>query len=244
MNHAAFAWGRRAALDPRRVDALIGATTAARPGPRSCPQTLDEVDRPPRRASSPTTRTRPMPRAIADARRARPRGGGSGRAAARRRSPRRWRASLVQADGLQGRVRGRAALHRRRLPEAGSHAAFEGETCSSTSISRRRSWRAGTRPPGYRARSTFGPWMLKAFGVLARFKGLRGTRLRPLRLQPERRTERQLIADYEALLDEIVARLTPANHAIAVALAAMPAEDPRLRPRQGAQPRHSAGAGG
>ena len=38
----------------------------------------------------------------------------------------------------------------------------------------------------------------------------------------ERRTERQLIADYEALLDEIVDRLTPGNHALCVALASIP----------------------
>ena len=39
---------------------------------------------------------------------------------------------------------------------------------------------------------------------------------------PERRLERQLRADYEALLDEIVAGLTADNHAIAVALASIP----------------------
>ena len=33
------------------------------------------------------------------------------------------------------------------------------------------------------------------------------------------RQERRLIRDFEALLDEIVARLTPANHAVAVGLA-------------------------
>ncbi|MBO0758964.1 MAG: hypothetical protein J2P54_24225, partial [Bradyrhizobiaceae bacterium] len=38
----------------------------------------------------------------------------------------------------------------------------------------------------------------------------------------ERRVERQLIADYEALLDQITVRLTPANHHIAVGLAAIP----------------------
>ena len=38
----------------------------------------------------------------------------------------------------------------------------------------------------------------------------------------ERRLERQLIADYETLLEEILAKLSPANHAAAVALAAIP----------------------
>ena len=69
---------------------------------------------------------------------------------------------------------------------------------------------------------SFGPWMLKVFGVLAKFKVLRGTPLDPFGYTDERRTERQLIADYEALLETIIAELTPANHQTAVALAAIP----------------------
>jgi indolepyruvate ferredoxin oxidoreductase len=69
---------------------------------------------------------------------------------------------------------------------------------------------------------SFGPWMLKAFGVLAKSKFLRGTPLDPFGYSAERRTERKLIADYEALLATIAAELTPANHPVAVALAAIP----------------------
>jgi indolepyruvate ferredoxin oxidoreductase len=69
---------------------------------------------------------------------------------------------------------------------------------------------------------SFGPWMLSAFGVLAKFKFLRGTPLDIFGYSDERRTERKLIADYEAMLAEIVDALTPANHAAAVALAAIP----------------------
>ena len=46
--------------------------------------------------------------------------------------------------------------------------------------------------------------------------------LRHLRLFAERRTERTLIADYEAMLGEILAKLTPDNHPLAVGLAAIP----------------------
>ena len=60
---------------------------------------------------------------------------------------------------------------------------------------------------------SFGPWMLKAFGVLKKFKFLRGTPLDPFGYSAERRMERQLIADYEALLEMIAAELTPHNHA-------------------------------
>ena len=64
--------------------------------------------------------------------------------------------------------------------------------------------------------------MLPAFRVLARFKFLRGTPFDIFGYSEERRTERKLIADYEAMLDEIMAKLTPDNHHIAVGLADIP----------------------
>ncbi|MHA1188932.1 MAG: indolepyruvate ferredoxin oxidoreductase family protein [Alphaproteobacteria bacterium] len=69
---------------------------------------------------------------------------------------------------------------------------------------------------------TFGPWMLRLFGVLASMKGLRGTRFDPFGRIEERRWERQLHADYAALLDELISGLSDQNHHIAVALAAYP----------------------
>jgi len=69
---------------------------------------------------------------------------------------------------------------------------------------------------------SFGPWMLKAFAVVAKFKFLRGTAFDPFGYTKERQTERRLIADYEYLLQEICDLLTPGNHRIAVELAAIP----------------------
>jgi indolepyruvate ferredoxin oxidoreductase len=69
---------------------------------------------------------------------------------------------------------------------------------------------------------SFGPWMLTVFGVLARLRGLRGTPLDVFGYTRERKTERQLIRDYEALLREIIANLGPQNHAVAIGLAAIP----------------------
>jgi indolepyruvate ferredoxin oxidoreductase len=77
---------------------------------------------------------------------------------------------------------------------------------------------------GHAKKRTFGPWMLSAFGVLAKFKFLRGTSFDIFGRTEERRMERRLIADYENLLDEIAANLTPANHAAAVGLASIPEE--------------------
>ena len=75
---------------------------------------------------------------------------------------------------------------------------------------------------GVPRKMTFGPWVLGAFRVLAKLKGLRGTALDPFGYTHERRTERGLIADYEAVLEEVLRGLSPENHAVAVALAAIP----------------------
>jgi indolepyruvate ferredoxin oxidoreductase len=68
----------------------------------------------------------------------------------------------------------------------------------------------------------FGAWMRPAFRLLAKGKRLRGTALDIFGYSAERKLERQMIADYEKLLDEIIARLSPATHATAVALAGLP----------------------
>ena len=68
----------------------------------------------------------------------------------------------------------------------------------------------------------FGQWMLSVFGVLAKFKVLRGTPLDLFGYSEERRIERKLIADYRAMLDELLTKLNPDNHHLAVALASIP----------------------
>jgi len=75
---------------------------------------------------------------------------------------------------------------------------------------------------GVAKKMTFGPWMLPAFRVLAKFRFLRGTPFDIFGYSEERRTERKLIADYEGLLGEVMEKLTPENHHIAVGLAAIP----------------------
>jgi len=75
---------------------------------------------------------------------------------------------------------------------------------------------------GVPRKMSFGPWMMRVFGALARFKVLRGTWLDPFGHTEERRTERRLIRDYEALLDDLLAGLRPNNLPLAVALASIP----------------------
>jgi indolepyruvate ferredoxin oxidoreductase len=69
---------------------------------------------------------------------------------------------------------------------------------------------------------TFGPWIFCLFGLLAKFKILRGTPFDPFGYSAERKTERVLVRDYEALLDEVLGKLNADNHHIAVGLAAIP----------------------
>ena len=68
----------------------------------------------------------------------------------------------------------------------------------------------------------FGPWLLPAMKVLARFKFLRGTALDPFGRIAERRRERELIAEYERTIAHILGRLDPARLDAAIALASIP----------------------
>ena len=69
---------------------------------------------------------------------------------------------------------------------------------------------------------TFGPWMMRALKLLAKFKGLRGTVLDPFSYSEDRKLERKLVTDYETSLDEIEATLSPAHIEVAVELASQP----------------------
>jgi indolepyruvate ferredoxin oxidoreductase len=75
---------------------------------------------------------------------------------------------------------------------------------------------------GLLRKQRYGPWMMRAFRVLARMKHLRGTTWDLFGRTAERRMERQLLAEYEALLDMVCAELTADNHRVAVELAGLP----------------------
>jgi len=75
---------------------------------------------------------------------------------------------------------------------------------------------------GHLRKRSFGPWMMGAFRLLARLKGLRGTAFDPFGRTAERRAERRLIGEYEAVVDELIAGLDGDRHALAVEIAAIP----------------------
>jgi indolepyruvate ferredoxin oxidoreductase len=68
----------------------------------------------------------------------------------------------------------------------------------------------------------FGPWMMRAFGVLAKLKGLRGTPLDLFGRTAERRMERALIGDYENTVETLLQDLSRDNQALAVEIATLP----------------------
>ena len=71
-------------------------------------------------------------------------------------------------------------------------------------------------------KARYGPWMMRVFAVLARFKGLRGTMLDPFGYTQERRRERGLIERYEQVVASLIDDLDHTNHAVAVEIASLP----------------------
>jgi len=68
----------------------------------------------------------------------------------------------------------------------------------------------------------YGAWMMGAFRLLAKLKGLRGTAFDVFGYGEDRKLERRLITEYEARIAGILERLDPVTHATAVELASLP----------------------
>lgn len=75
---------------------------------------------------------------------------------------------------------------------------------------------------GHPRKVRLGGWMLPVFRLMAKGKRLRGTAWDVFGYAAERRRERQMIADYEAVLAEITTRLSQATYGTALALASLP----------------------
>jgi indolepyruvate ferredoxin oxidoreductase len=71
-------------------------------------------------------------------------------------------------------------------------------------------------------KTQFGPWMMTGFRLLAKLKRLRGTGLDIFARNPERRLERQLIADYRIQIEGLIADPYRAQSPAALELAALP----------------------
>jgi indolepyruvate ferredoxin oxidoreductase len=75
---------------------------------------------------------------------------------------------------------------------------------------------------GHLIKKQYGPWMLSAFKLIAKLKFLRGTAFDPFGRTEERRAERALVGEYEALVRELIAGLTAEKLALALELANLP----------------------
>lgn len=82
----------------------------------------------------------------------------------------------------------------------------------------------GGREPatGHLRKRVFGPWMIWVFRILAKAKRLRGTRYDIFGYSNERRTERELLGEYEETLEKLLAGLTTDRHQRAIVLASWP----------------------
>jgi indolepyruvate ferredoxin oxidoreductase len=77
---------------------------------------------------------------------------------------------------------------------------------------------------GELVKQPYGPWMRSAFGLLAKMKGLRGTALDLFGRSAERKTERALIGEYQACVEELLKTLNADNRALAAEIARIPEE--------------------
>ncbi|MBS7459022.1 indolepyruvate ferredoxin oxidoreductase family protein [Coralloluteibacterium stylophorae] len=75
---------------------------------------------------------------------------------------------------------------------------------------------------GRLTKKEYGPWMLRAFGVLAKFKGLRGTAFDIFGYTAERRAERRLVEEYAQTVDELLQGLDAGNVGLAADIASVP----------------------
>ncbi|WP_049785965.1 indolepyruvate ferredoxin oxidoreductase family protein [Sphingobium chlorophenolicum] len=67
-----------------------------------------------------------------------------------------------------------------------------------------------------------GGWMMPVFRVMQHFKMLRGTPLDPFGYTSDRRTERRLIREYQASIDELASQLSSVDYQVAVEIASLP----------------------
>ena len=218
MNKAAFHWGRRAAIEPAAVEALIKPAPQAMSDSRRLSQSLDEIVE--RRVAFLTAYQNAAYAAryrqgveqakTAEAAKA---PGKSGLAEAVARNL--FKLMAYKDEYEVARLYTDGAFERQVAAEFDGDLRFEFHLAPPL-LARKNPATGEPRKIG------FGPWMLSAFGLLARLKFLRGTTLDPFGYSVERKTERKLVADYEAMLAEILGGLNPANHHIAVGLAAIP----------------------
>jgi len=217
-NTRAFQWGCAAAVDPAAVERAAQSTGPAQiVSLQSRPaQDLDEILR--RRVAwlidyQDAAYAQRYAKLVARVREAEQALGGTALAEA---VARQYARLLAYKDEYEV-----ARLHTRPEFLARLDAAFEGDT----------ELRFHFAPPfisrpdaqtGIARKREFGSWIVPLLRLLARGKRLRGSAWDAFGYSAERRTERRLIAEYEALVEELLAGLDARRLELAVALASLP----------------------
>jgi indolepyruvate ferredoxin oxidoreductase len=212
-NKAAFAWGRRAAVDLAQVERLAAPV---KPVVVQLPQSLDAIVR--KRIEFLTlyqnaayaARYEAFVSKVRQAEAALGKGDALSKAVAK---------SLFKLMAYKDEYEV-ARLYTDGEFESRIKAAFEGEFTVKFNLA----------PPllakrdalGRLMKAQYGPWMWRAFGLLAPLRFLRGTVLDVFGKTEERRMERQLIADYEASIAALLPLLREGNLEQAVELASLP----------------------
>ncbi len=75
---------------------------------------------------------------------------------------------------------------------------------------------------GHLEKRAYGQWVMWVFRLLAALRRLRGTRLDIFGYTKERRRERRLITEYELVIAELLAGITPESHALTTEIADLP----------------------
>ncbi len=75
---------------------------------------------------------------------------------------------------------------------------------------------------GHMVKAQYGSWMFGAFKLLAKMKGLRGGAFDVFGKTAERKMERALIVEYREMVEALVARLDASNYLEAIELASLP----------------------
>jgi indolepyruvate ferredoxin oxidoreductase len=82
----------------------------------------------------------------------------------------------------------------------------------------------GTDAQGRPRKRQFGPWMFRAFRLLAKFRVLRGTVIDPFRYSSDRKLERAQLGEYQQLVERIVRELDTSNYDTFLQLAELASE--------------------
>ncbi|MFW5823379.1 MAG: indolepyruvate ferredoxin oxidoreductase family protein [Marinobacter sp.] len=82
----------------------------------------------------------------------------------------------------------------------------------------------GTDAQGRPKKRKFGPWMFRRFKVLAKLRSLRGTPIDPFRYSADRKLDRALLKEYQALVSRIQEELNANNYDTFLQLAELPAD--------------------